>query len=463
MCSDRLLISALQGKGDMAHGKRTSMLLTAALALAVGFASQPVLAANPTSVTIAGSFQSELGCTGDWQPDCSSTHLVYNAYSDVWKGSFALPSGAYEYKAALNDSWTENYGLNATLGGLNIPLNLAASTAVGFYYDHKTHWVTENVTSIIATVPGDFQQELGCASDWDPSCLRSWLEDPSGTGYYSFITTALPQGSYEAKVAIGETWNENYGQGGVPNGSNIPFTVPFDHAQVTFSYNPSTHLLTVSLAAITQTTTSLASSINPVLVGQSTTYTAIVSPTPTGGSLLFTDNGSTVPGCATVQLSGASASCTATYASAASHGVVATYSGFSNFAGSVSPTLTEIVTQTPCDTLSGCNLRGSTLTNANLAGANLSTANFLGADLTAANLEGANLSGANLNGTDLSSADLKGADLSGANLTSAKLNMANLSGALTTGANFNKAIWGSTTCPDGSNSDADGGSCVGHL
>ena len=31
---------------------------------------------NPTSVTIAGSLQSELGCPGDWQPDCGITHLT---------------------------------------------------------------------------------------------------------------------------------------------------------------------------------------------------------------------------------------------------------------------------------------------------------------------------------------------------------------------------------------------------
>jgi hypothetical protein len=30
---------------------------------------------SPTTVTIAGSLQSELGCSGDWQPDCAATHL----------------------------------------------------------------------------------------------------------------------------------------------------------------------------------------------------------------------------------------------------------------------------------------------------------------------------------------------------------------------------------------------------
>ncbi len=84
---------------------------------------------------------------------------------------------------------------------------------------------------MIAVAPGSFQSELGCPGDWDPSCLRSWLEDPDGDGIYTFETTALPAGSYETKVAINEDWDENYGQGGVPGGSNIPFSVPVDNTQ----------------------------------------------------------------------------------------------------------------------------------------------------------------------------------------------------------------------------------------
>ena len=44
---------------------------------------------------------------------------------------------------------------------------------------------------MIVTVPGSFQSELGCSGDWDPGCLRSWLQDPDGDGTYTFETTAL--------------------------------------------------------------------------------------------------------------------------------------------------------------------------------------------------------------------------------------------------------------------------------
>jgi len=92
--------------------------LLAAAVLAVLLVLSPAAPAShtpePTSVTIAGSLQSELGCPGDWQPECVATQLTYDASDTVWQGSFAVPAGSWEYKAPLNGGWTENYGQNAT-------------------------------------------------------------------------------------------------------------------------------------------------------------------------------------------------------------------------------------------------------------------------------------------------------------------------------------------------------------
>jgi hypothetical protein len=63
--------------------------------------------------------------------------------------------------------------------GLTIPLNLAGATSVRFYYDNKTHWVTDNQNSIIATVPGNFQSELGCPGDWDPGAAPGRADLPA--------------------------------------------------------------------------------------------------------------------------------------------------------------------------------------------------------------------------------------------------------------------------------------------
>ena len=93
-------------------GRRRARLISVALVLSLGLTiviSTGVRQArasdtpNPTSVTIAGSFQSELGCPGDWQPECATTHLAFDAGDGVWQGTFNLPAGSYEYKAPLND------------------------------------------------------------------------------------------------------------------------------------------------------------------------------------------------------------------------------------------------------------------------------------------------------------------------------------------------------------------------
>src|SRR3954464_1856794 len=220
-------------------------LLVAVFLLAGATTASATHTPNPTSVTIAGSLQSELGCGGDWDPGCAATHLTYDAGDGVWQGTFNVPAGNWEYKAPVNNSWDENYGLHAQQNGANIPLNLGSASSVKFYYDHETHWITDNKTSVIATVPGSFQSEIGCSGDWDPSCLRSWLQDPDGDGTYTFSTTSIPQGSYEAKVALNESWDVNYGPDGVLNSpDNIHFDVPAN-AKVTFSYDASTHVLTI--------------------------------------------------------------------------------------------------------------------------------------------------------------------------------------------------------------------------
>jgi pullulanase-type alpha-1,6-glucosidase len=217
-------------------------LLAVALPAATSSAADP----QPTAVSVPGDFNSEIGCPGDWQPDCAQAQLTRRSNDDVWSATFNLPAGNYEYKAALNNSWDVNYGAGGVAGGANIPLALPAGGNVTFYYDNATHWVTADVTTPIVTAAGSFQSELGCPADWSPDCLRSWLEDLDGDGTYTFTTTGLPAGSYETKVTIGLTWDVNYGAGGVLNGDNIPFTVAHDGDAITFSFDSTSHVLTIT-------------------------------------------------------------------------------------------------------------------------------------------------------------------------------------------------------------------------
>ena len=73
-------------------------------------------------------------------------------------------------------------------------------------------------------------------------------------------------------------------------------------------------------------------------------------------------------------------------------------------------------------------------------------------------LPGAWFFGVNLSGADLSGSNLVGAYFTGANLTGANLLGADLTGA----SGLETAMWGDTICSDSTNSDDNGGTCVGH-
>jgi uncharacterized protein YjbI with pentapeptide repeats len=107
---------------------------------------------------------------------------------------------------------------------------------------------------------------------------------------------------------------------------------------------------------------------------------------------------------------------------------------------------------------------------------NLASARLPETSLTGRRLNGVHLRGADLAGADLTGADLTGADLSpllidggiaqaptsldGAVMNRTNLTKSNLSSASVIGTQFRHVTWSSTTCPDGTNSDADGGSCL---
>ena len=77
------------------------------------------------SVTVAGSLQSEIGCPGDWDPACAASHLTFDTTDGLWKGTWTLPAGDYEWKVAINDTWDVNYGAGGAAGGSNLALDRA--------------------------------------------------------------------------------------------------------------------------------------------------------------------------------------------------------------------------------------------------------------------------------------------------------------------------------------------------
>lgn len=93
------------------------------------------------------------------------------------------------------------------------------------------------------------------------------------------------------------------------------------------------------------TTVALASSSDPAPVGTAVTYTATVSPAPTGGHVAFTSQSKGIAGCTkvTVQAATGTARCTVTYTVSRVYKIRAAYSGSSAFAPSSSTVLDEKV------------------------------------------------------------------------------------------------------------------------
>lgn len=128
------------------------------------------------------------------------------------------------------------------------------------------------------------------------------------------------------------------------------------------------------------------------------------------------------------------------------------------------------------DNLDGIQIDSSNLTNDNISTitfGNNSTASFTNSDLTNVNYTNSSIQAGSVidfNASNVTNTNFTGFNVSAAtaatftNITGSNTNFtnANLSGAIFSGANLTTPIWSNTTCPDGTNSNDNGNTCVGH-
>jgi uncharacterized protein YjbI with pentapeptide repeats len=256
---------------------------------------------------------------------------------------------------------------------------------------------------------------------------------------------------------------------------------------ITAVYSGDSNFNGSSAAAQTQTVNKAATSLrllpgSPVTQGQPVTFTAAVAATAPGagtptGTVTFYDGGKSL---GTGQLSLVGGTDQATFStSSLTHSITASYSGDGNFLTSTSAALTQYINTNLSSypklpsgayNLSNANLSGGYFVGMSLAGASLTGANLTNATFSGANLTGANLSNSNFMGsTNFTNANLRGANLSNSNFKGDTFTGANLSGSNLMGATglktatLTNVIWSNTACPDGTNSNSDGGTCMGHV
>ncbi len=125
-----------------------AVLASAALILTGAVAVTAPAAAADRTFALVGSLQSELGCSADWQPDCTQTSLQPTGTEGVSAAEFEVPAGSYEYKVAVNGTWDESYGLDG--GGDNIPLTVNGPATLRFVFDDNIKRVGVEATSLAA-------------------------------------------------------------------------------------------------------------------------------------------------------------------------------------------------------------------------------------------------------------------------------------------------------------------------
>ncbi|WP_442577218.1 pullulanase-type alpha-1,6-glucosidase [Microbacterium sp. F51-2R] len=171
-------------KSTLARSRRVlASLAAAALVLAgsVTFLAAPAAAADRT-FALVGSLQSELGCPGDWQPDCSATELQPTADAGVYAAEFSVPAGSWEYKVAVNDSWDEAYGADG--GSDNIPLTVAGPSTLRFVFDDNQKRVGVAATSLRG----------GYSADDDALVAPPVRQAGSGEQFYFVMTDRFANG-----------------------------------------------------------------------------------------------------------------------------------------------------------------------------------------------------------------------------------------------------------------------------
>jgi hypothetical protein len=105
--------------------------------------------ANDVIATVTGDQQSELGCGGDFAPDCWRSLLQDPDGDGVGELTVTLPSGTYGAVVTIDGSFDETYGAGGVRNGPNIDVVVPpGATSTSFRYDESTH-----VLTVLSAVP----------------------------------------------------------------------------------------------------------------------------------------------------------------------------------------------------------------------------------------------------------------------------------------------------------------------
>lgn len=201
------------GKGGASDGEEFSLSLTGSTSVKFYYDSTSHWVTTRLNSVIAvapGSFQSEMGCPGDWQPDCLRSWLKDVDGDGIYTfTTTALPAGAYEGKVAIDEGWSENYGAGGARDGANIGFSVPTTGApVIFRYDAASHKLA---IEIVGAPKGDISM---ARAHWVSGGLLVW-EPKDGV---------IPTGS-TFRLHYDANGDMTLGATGISGGQSLPLTV----------------------------------------------------------------------------------------------------------------------------------------------------------------------------------------------------------------------------------------------
>ena len=207
-------------------------------------------------------------------------------------------------------------------------------------------WLGSGLVSTTTTLSGSPNPApVGAAVSFTATVTGS---DPGGTVRFTANGNSLGGCTAVALSGSGNTKGATCTSSALPIGTHsIGATYSGDAGNATSASAPLSQVIT-STSGVASTTTLLASSSNPALLGANITFTATVTGSNPGGTVHFTANGSSLGGCTAVALSGSgntkSATCMSSALPIGTHSIGASYSGDAGNAVSASAPLSQVIT-----------------------------------------------------------------------------------------------------------------------
>ena len=280
---------------------------------------QPVtLTANVTGIAPTGGVAFRYGATSI--AGCSAAPLT--GTGDVRSATCttsALPPGSLSITAVYSG---DGANASSTSSVLTLPVKKATTAVVASSLNPST--VGQSVT-FTATVTGT--NPTGNVNFRDngtsiAGCSAVALAGSGNSRTAACTTTALPQGNRSISAIY------------AGDAGNTPST------SATLSQ-------VVNTGSQQPTTTTIASSLNPSVAGQSVSLTATVTGNAPTGSVLFRDGATTIAGCSAVALTGSgnarTAVCTSSALATGTRSITANYGGNASNAASTSSALAQVV------------------------------------------------------------------------------------------------------------------------